>query len=60
MGQFMEVLTTPVGSVFTLLMVPFEAQRPFLLVQSGVSFFFSVVTCTFDVTSDKSLSDPQS
>lgn len=56
----MKVLTVSVGSVFTLLMVPFEAQRPFLLVQSGVSFFFSVVTCTFDVTSDKSLSDPQS
>lgn len=56
----MKVLTVSVGSVFTFLMVPFEAQRPFLLVQSGVSFFFSVVTCTFDVTSDKSLSDPQS
>ena len=36
----MKVLTVSVGSVFTFLMVPFEAQRPFLLVQSGVSFFF--------------------
>ena len=39
-------------------MVSFESQRSFFLVQSGVSFFFSVVTYTFDVTSDKSLSDP--